>query len=173
MTKHFKWFLAILTLILGLPLAFGLWVSNTEFRTPGQIAAVSAEKARIDTDLAAREANRCDLSIPRHLSSIEYDAFAAVKSSIELRLKAPATAQWSHKTLRVPGSPLTANGFEAIAEMADPTRVCTFYVEITVDSQNSFGAMLRSNWYGRYWLYKHKRDDGWSYAIANVTQIGH
>jgi hypothetical protein len=172
MSNHFKWFLTILGVILGLPLVFGWWVLNTDFRTPEQIAAVQAATAKTDADQAIREANRCDLSIPQHASSIEYDAFAAVRSSIELRLKAPATAIWDHWTLRVPGSALTANGFEDIADKADATRVCTFFVEVTVDSQNSFGAMLRSKWHGRYWPYKHKGDDGWSYVVANVTKVG-
>lgn len=172
MSKSFRWFLSILGLVIGSPLLFGWWILNTDFRTPEEIAAVQAAKARTDADLAIREANRCDLSIPSHVSSIDYDAFAAVRGSIELRIKAPATALWGHKTLKVPGSPLTASGFEDIADKADPARVCTFFVEVTVDSQNSFGAMLRSNWYGRYWLYKDKSDDGWKYLVSKVTRVG-
>ena len=62
------------------------------------------------------------------------DAPAAVEQEIKLKLKAPATAQFS--------------GSEASLSNLGVDGTCNYIVTGNVDAQNAFGALLRSRFFG-------------------------
>jgi ribosomal protein L37E len=168
-TSVLTWSIAgffLLTIIMG--------AINSQ-KTQDATAAVTPAQRAAKTAQAIKDHDLCDMSVPSHETTIDVEAYEDAKSEIEPRLKAPATAQWHHVTSKVPGPASDVPGYKLIAAKADAAHICVFGVDLTVDAQNSFGALIRNEYLSKVWLYKEKdsgtTSGGWVRYTSDIVPV--
>jgi hypothetical protein len=111
---------AIAAAILAVPFAFVIWVA--QYSPPAAVAAAPQPPAKV-------------VEVDWHTKDESANAFYAIQGFVENRLKSPGSAQFA---------PVQDARVGRDGALTDQRYTIVAYV----DSQNSFGALLRSNFFG-------------------------